>query len=156
MKISTLLVLAILLSGCGLLQPITDKIAPAVIVYCNHSHAARLVVRDSINVALTTTGHTVHVHCKGDPEVNSKIDENAKQGTDKTGPTTLAKLEECEKKLAVTPPKSTDIDAALSRRLDYCEEGLTAIETILRVTFPQFFIEEAGNGDEKTEGGEPS
>jgi len=66
----TLIVIAytIFLSGCGLLQPITEKIAPAVVVYCNEAYAARLVIRESINMALTGTGHTIHVHCEGDLE----------------------------------------------------------------------------------------
>lgn len=64
----SLIALAFVLSGCGLLQPITDKIAPAVVVYCDAAYASRLVIRESINTALTGTGHSVHVHCQGDQE----------------------------------------------------------------------------------------
>lgn len=71
MKYISILLLAGLafdLSGCSILQPITDKIAPAVVVYCNTAYVARLTIRDGINAELEGTGHTVHVHCKGDPE----------------------------------------------------------------------------------------
>ena len=32
-------------------------------------------------------------------------------------------------------------DPTLVERIELCEQGLTAIETILRVTFPKFFVE---------------
>ena len=67
MKKFTMICLAIALSGCTLLEPITNKIAPAVVVYCSQAYAARLLIRDAINDELVGTGHVVHVHCGGDP-----------------------------------------------------------------------------------------
>ena len=47
---------------------------------------------------------------------------------------------------------SENDDKTIVERLELCEEGLTAIETILRVTFPQFFEpqEDCDNGHEET------
>ena len=46
------------------------------------------------------------------------------------------------------------IEKTILERIERCEEGLTAIETILRVTFPKFFEpqEDCDNGHEKTVG----
>lgn len=48
-----------------------------------------------------------------------------------------------------------DDEKTILERIERCEQGLTAIETILRVTFPQFFEPEGGcdNGDQKTVSG---
>lgn len=45
-------------------------------------------------------------------------------------------------------------EKTLVDRIELCEEGLTAVETILRATFPQFFLPEGDcNGDKETESG---
>lgn len=46
----------------------------------------------------------------------------------------------------------SDDDKTILERIERCEEGLTAIETILRVTFPKFFEpqEDCDNGHEET------
>lgn len=44
-------------------------------------------------------------------------------------------------------------DKNIDERVSACEDGLTAIETILRTTFPQFFCEVESNGDTETDSG---
>lgn len=58
----------VLLSGCGTLGArAADKVAPVVNEYCEREpYSARLVYRNTINGELD--GHTVEVHCAGDPE----------------------------------------------------------------------------------------
>jgi len=69
MKIILLsIVLTSLLSGCALFGEAADKIADGVEKYCEQPLVYRSEFRNTINTRLVGTGHTVHVHCLGDPD----------------------------------------------------------------------------------------
>ena len=60
--------LASLISGCALFGEAADKVANGVEKYCEQPYLYRSDFRNTINASLTGTGHTVHVHCAGDPD----------------------------------------------------------------------------------------
>ena len=60
--------LASLLSGCAIFGEAVDKIAGGVEKYCEQPYTYRSDFRNTVNTALQGTGHTVHVHCAGDPD----------------------------------------------------------------------------------------
>jgi hypothetical protein len=68
MKPIITITLALLISGCALFGEAADKIADGVVKYCEQPYLYRSDFRNTINAQLTNTGHTVHVHCVGDPD----------------------------------------------------------------------------------------
>lgn len=57
------------LVGCAsLLSPVAEKVADGVEKYCEEPYSFRSIYRNTVNAELAGTGHTVHVHCSGDPE----------------------------------------------------------------------------------------
>lgn len=78
------IVLASLLSGCALFGEAVEKIAVGVEKYCEQPYTYRSDFRNTVNAALGDTGHTVHVHCAGDPNhetTRENFDMNAEQLT---------------------------------------------------------------------------
>ncbi len=67
MKIFAMLMTICMLSSCAMLDQGAEKIATAVIIYCQESYTFRSIYRNTVNSQLDATGHKVHVHCSGDP-----------------------------------------------------------------------------------------
>ncbi len=66
-KTSLLLVVALLTTGCSILQEeIAPKVADAVRTYCQEPQGARELIREAVNTELAEDGHTVRVTCAGD------------------------------------------------------------------------------------------
>lgn len=63
----TAIALGVLISGCAIFDQAADKIADGVQVYCEQPYVYRSDFRNTINAQLGGTGHSVHVHCAGDP-----------------------------------------------------------------------------------------
>lgn len=59
--------LVLLISGCAVFGEAAEKIANGVEKYCEQPYLYRSDFRNTINAQLVDTGHTVHVHCAGDP-----------------------------------------------------------------------------------------
>jgi hypothetical protein len=58
----------LLLSGCSLFGGVVEKVAGVVDEYCTReTYNARQLYRDQINTELLSKGHSVEVHCAGDP-----------------------------------------------------------------------------------------
>ena len=72
MRKITLIVAPVLLSGCSIFQGLAGEVASGVVRYCEQPYDARLLVRQGINVELASHGHTLHVHCFGDPNADKK------------------------------------------------------------------------------------
>lgn len=56
------------LAGCSILQGATKQIANGVVKYCVEPEAARLLIRNNVNMELASYGHVMHIHCKGDAD----------------------------------------------------------------------------------------
>lgn len=71
-KISSFLfamLLTFAMSGCALLGgPIAEKVADVIDDYCTEPFAARQLYRDTVNQELASEGHSIEVHCAGDPD----------------------------------------------------------------------------------------
>ncbi len=78
MKILLTIVMVSLLSGCAMFEQAADKIASGVVVYCEQNYVYRSEFRHTINAHLTDTGHTVHVHCLGDPDTSGLTPDTGK------------------------------------------------------------------------------
>lgn len=66
-KFAILMTALIPLSGCAVFGQAAEKIADGVEVYCEQPYVYRSQFRNTVNAQLGGTGHTVHVHCAGDP-----------------------------------------------------------------------------------------
>lgn len=64
----TVIVSATMAQGCTVLGgAVAEKVATAVEKYCEEPYSYRQIYRNTVNSQLVVTGHTVHVHCAGDP-----------------------------------------------------------------------------------------
>lgn len=62
--------LAFVIAGCAVFGQVAEKIAVGVEKYCEQPYLYRSDFRNTVNAQLTGTGHTVHVHCSGDPDAS--------------------------------------------------------------------------------------
>jgi hypothetical protein len=68
-SIAVIIVSAGAIGSCAaLLSPVAEKVADGVEKYCEEPYSFRSIYRNTVNAELVGTGHTVHVHCSGDPE----------------------------------------------------------------------------------------
>lgn len=66
--LTSVIITATFAQGCAILaQPVAGKVASAVEKYCEEPYSYRQIYRNTVNSQLIVSGHTVHVHCAGDP-----------------------------------------------------------------------------------------
>ena len=69
-NLCVLLFVVVVAVGCSVIgAPIAERIANGVDKYCEEPYAYRADYRNTINAQLTDSGHEVHVHCAGDPDL---------------------------------------------------------------------------------------
>ena len=72
-RIAVLVLFFGMAQGCSLAQPVADRVADGIMVYCNEPYNARLVIRESVNQKLGARGHEIRVTCAGDPPVVGQV-----------------------------------------------------------------------------------